>query len=114
MRFHLVKMTNDALDKIRSKNQMNESRHKWIRFKLLKNGKDLSPEDRQRTFDIKEDNRIVGLAYEIKESLIQLYDYPDISAASEHMKQWLEWVEKEGEPKMKAWEGRHPDIFIRS
>jgi len=101
-RFHLVKMANDALDKIRSKNQTNGSRHKWMRFKLLKNGKDLSPEERQRIFDIKEDNKVLGPAYEMKESLIQLYDYPDISAASEHVKQWLEWVDKEGEPQMKT------------
>lgn len=101
-RFHLVKMANDALDKIRSKNQMNGFRHKWMRFKLLKNGKDLSSEEREKIFDIKEDNKVLGLAYEMKESLIQLYDYPDISAASEHVREWLGWVEKEGEPRMKA------------
>lgn len=101
-RFHLVKMVNDALDKIRSLNQMNGSRHKWMRFKLLKNGKDLSPEERQKVFDIKDDNKIIGLAYEMKESLIQLYDYPDISSASEHVKQWLDWVEKDGHERMRA------------
>lgn len=101
-RFHLVKMANDALDKIRSKNHMNGFRHKWMRFKLLKNGKDLSSEEREKIFDIKEDNKVLGLAYEMKESLIQLYDYPDISAASEHVREWLGWVEKEGEPRMKA------------
>jgi len=101
-RFHLVKMVNDALDKIRSKNQMNGSRHKWIRFKLMKNGKDLSDDDKRKIFDIKNDNSVLGLAYEMKESLIQLYDYPDISAASEHVKQWLSWVDSKGEAPMKA------------
>jgi len=38
----------------------------------------------------------------MKESLIQLYDYPDISAASEHVKQWLSWVDSKGEAQMKA------------
>ena len=101
-RFHLVKMVNDALDKVRSKNQMNGSRHKWMRFKLMKNGKDLSEDDKQKIFDIKNDNIILGLAYEMKESLIQLYDYPDVSAASEHVKQWIYWVDSDGEAPMKA------------
>ena len=101
-RFHLVKMVNDALDKVRSKNQMNGSRHKWMRFKLMKNGKDLSEDDKQKIFDIKNDNIILGLAYEMKESLIQLYDYPDVSAASEHVKQWICWVNSDGESPMKA------------
>ena len=101
-RFHLVKMVNDALDKVRSKNQMNGSRHKWMRFKLMKNGKDLSEDDKQKIFDIKNDNIILGLAYEMKESLIQLYDYPDVSAASEHVKQWIYWVDSDGESPMKA------------
>ena len=100
--FHLAKMANDALDRIRSMNQMNGMRHKWMRFKLLKNGKDLSDEDKRKIFDIKEDNSVLGLAYEMKESLIQLYDYPDISTASEHVKQWLSWVDSEGEAPMKA------------
>jgi len=48
-RFHLMKMVNDALDKIRSRNQMNGSRHKWMRFKLMKNGKDLSDDDKRKS-----------------------------------------------------------------
>jgi len=81
---------------------MNGSRHKWMRFKLMKNGKDLSDDDKWKIFDIKNDNHLIGLAYEMKESLIQLYDYPDISAASEHVKQWLSWVDNNGEAPMKA------------
>jgi len=44
-RFHLIKMANDASDKIRAKNQMNSSRNKWMRFKLLRNGRDLSDDE---------------------------------------------------------------------
>ena len=100
-RFHLVKMANDALDKIRSANQINGQRHKWIRFSLLRNSADLSDEDKEKIFNIKEDNAVIGRAYEMKESLLQLYDYPDMSSAAEHIRQWLEWVAEEGERKMK-------------
>lgn len=99
-RFHLAKMANDALDKIRAQNH--NLSYKRIRFKLLKNWKDLSEEDRKIVFGIKEENKVIGLAYEMKESLIQLYDYPDIESASEHVRQWLDWVSEEGQPRMKA------------
>jgi transposase len=100
-RFHLAKMANTALDKIRSKNQKNGQRHKWIRFVLLRNGANLSDEEREKIFDIKEDNAVIGKAYEMKEALMQLYDYPDLFTAGEHIRQWLDWVEKEGEAPMK-------------
>ena len=101
-RFHLCKMANDALDKVRSKNQFNGMRHKWIRFKLLKNGKDLTENDKAVIFDIKQDNKEIGKAYEMKESLIQLYDYPDRASAKEHLKRWVEWVMQSTIFKMKT------------
>jgi len=101
-RFHLVKMANDAMDKIRAKNQMNGQRHKWIRFTLMRNRKNLSDDDKQKIFDIKNDNIVIGKAYEMKESLIQLYDYLDADSAEEHIKHWLNWVNEEGEGPMRS------------
>jgi len=68
-----------------------------MRFKLLKNGKDLSDDNKRKIFNIKNDNQIIGLAYEMKESLVQLYDYLDVSVAYEHVKHWLSWVDSEGD-----------------
>ena len=101
-RFHLVKIANDAMDKVRAKNQMNGQRHKWIRFTLMRNSKNLSDTDKQKIFDIKNDNIVIGKAYEMKESLIQLYDYRDAVSAEEHLKQWLNWVNEEGESPMRT------------
>jgi len=100
-RFHLAQMANVALDEIRSKNQMNGQRDKKLRFALLRNSGRLSEEDRKRVFDIKNDNIVLGKAYEMKEALLQLYDYPDRSSAAEHLRQWLKWVFAEGEDRMK-------------
>ena len=101
-KFHLFKMANDAMDKVRSLNQENGYRHKWIRFKLLRNGKDLTENDKAVIFDIKQDNKEIGLAYEMKESLMQLYDYPDRASAREHLKRWVKWVMDTGAQRMKA------------
>jgi len=101
-KFHLFKMANDAMDKVRSLNQKNGYRHKWIRFKLLRNGKDLTENDKAVIFDIKQDNKEIGLAYEMKESLIQLYDYPDRASAREHLIRWVKWVMDAGAQRMKA------------
>jgi len=101
-RFHLVKMANDAMDKVRSKNQINGQRDKKLRFALLRNSKNLNDADRERIFNIRTDNVIIGKAYEMKESLIQLYDYPDADSAQEHITQWLNWVNEEGESPMRS------------
>lgn len=99
-KFHLCKMANDALDKIRSVNQVNGKRFKFVRFKLLKNGKNLTDEEKEAIFNIKNDNVCVGLAYEMKESLIQLYDYPDRESAKTHLSIWVDWVMKNGHKRM--------------
>lgn len=101
-RFHLCKMVNDALDKVRSVNQINGRRYKFIRFKLLRNGKDLSDYEKDIVFDITHDNVVVGLAYEMKESLIQVYDYPDKISAGMHLSKWVDWVLDKGHDRMKA------------
>lgn len=99
--FHLVQTANKAMDDIRSKNQANGRRDKNIRFALLRNSGNLSEKDKAAIFNIRRDNAVIGKAYEMKESLIQLYDYPDISSAAEHIRSWLDWVGEEGEPRMK-------------
>ena len=100
-RFHLVQMANTALDEVRSKNQVNGQRDKKLRFTLLRNSGRLSEDDRKRVFDVKNDNVVLGKAYEMKESLLQLYDYPDRMSATEHLRQWLKWVFAEGTDRMK-------------
>ena len=38
----------------------------------------------------------------MKESLIQLYYYPDIDTAAEHVRSWISWVKEEGDSIMKT------------
>lgn len=101
-RFHLVKMVNDALDKIRASNQVNGKRVKSLRFALLRNGKDLRDKDHRAIMDIRKDNEIIGSAYEMKESLIQVYDCPDRMTACDHLERWTSWVFGSGHDRMKA------------
>jgi len=101
-RFHLAQMANMALDKVRSGNQENGQRDKKLRFALLRNSDNLSSADKERIFNVKNDNIEIGKAYEMKESLMQLYDYPAMYPAKLHLGQWLKWVFKEGAKAMKT------------
>jgi transposase len=100
-KFHLVMMANRSIDHIRSKNQQNGERRKKLRFALLRNSDDLDDDEVKEILDITKDNVVIGKAYEMKESLVQLYDCPDYCTALDHAVQWLGWVEDEGEPQMK-------------
>ncbi len=92
--FHLVMMTNDTLNKVRSR--INRTVQGTIdKAQVVEDGKNIFDEDHRKISDIKNNNLIIGKAYKMKKSLIQMYDYPDISSATEHLRMWLDWVDDE-------------------
>lgn len=100
-RFHVVQMANTILDRIRAKEQVNGQRFKYIRYTLLKKQSNMDEEQLEKLFRIKEDNKVLGLAYEMKESIIQLYDYPDKISAGMHISRWFDWVLESGHKEMR-------------
>lgn len=100
-RFHVTQMANQIMDKIRAKEQVNGQRAKWIRYTLLKKQSNMDAGELDKLFSIKEDNEVLGLAYEMKEAVIQVYDYPDKASAGIHLSRWFDWVSETGHMEMK-------------
>lgn len=94
--FHLIQLANKKLDGDRAANQINGQRLKSIRYALLKNPNDLSPEEREALLDITTDNDVIARSYAMKESLRQLYDCTSVEVARDHLARWVEWAAEEG------------------
>ena len=68
-RFHVMKAVNNDLNKIRKQSGIKVKNNKFI---LLKNGIDLSEEEQEKLELILEHSKRLRLAYELKESPIQI------------------------------------------
>lgn len=70
-RFHVMKTVNSELNKIRKQSDIKIKNHKFI---LLKNGIDLSEEEKEKLELILKQSERLRLAYELKESFREIYE----------------------------------------
>lgn len=100
-KFHVVKLANEALERIRKANRQNVSakeRRQLMRdrYVLLTRRKDLNDFDDQIKLQIWTDMfPLLGQAYELKEDFFDIYEAGSINEAYELYKNWLSNVPKE-------------------
>lgn len=100
-KFHVVKLANEALEKIRKANRQNVSakeRRQLMRdrYVLLKRRKDLSDFDDQIKLQVWTDMfPLLGQAYELKEQFFDIYEAKTVDEAYKFYQEWLSSVPKE-------------------
>ena len=99
--FHVIKMMNDVLDKIRRKEARENEIIKHIRYDWLKNSSDLSEKERDRLMSLKSLDLQTSHAYHFKMALQRLWQV-NVSIAESYLKKWISWASR----------SRMPDIII--
>ena len=100
-KFHVVKLANEALEKIRKSNRENVSakeRRQLMRdrYVLLKRRKDLNDFDDQIKLQVWTDMfPLLGQAYELKEQIFDIYEDKSVNEAYELYQNWISNVPKE-------------------
>ncbi len=98
--FHVIKMMNDALDRIRRKEARENKILKHTRYDWLKNYSDLSDKERDRLMSVKSLDLQTSHAYHFKIALQRLWTV-NVSIAESYLKKWISW----------ALRSRMPDII---
>uniref|UniRef100_UPI000A64C089 transposase n=1 Tax=Amphibacillus sediminis TaxID=360185 RepID=UPI000A64C089 len=100
-KFHVVKLANEALEKIRKANRQNVSfkeRRQLMgdRYVLLTRRRDLNDFDDQIKLQVWTDKfPLLGQAYELKEQFFDIYEAESINEAYKLYQKWLTNVPKE-------------------
>jgi len=86
-RFHVMKPVNEELNKVRKQTQMTLKGSKFI---LLKNGVDLTQEQKVKLADILKHSKRLKLAYELKEEFRDIFERSQtVEAGQEQLLAWL-------------------------
>ncbi len=86
-RFHVMKPVNEELNKVRKQTQMTLKGSKFI---LLKNGVDLTEEQKVKLADILKHSKRLKLAYELKEEFRDIFERSEtVEAGKEQLLAWL-------------------------
>jgi transposase len=88
-RFHVMKHVNEELDKVRKQTRMSLKGSKFI---LLKNGADLTEEQKVQLADILKHSKRLKLAYELKEEFRDIFEC--CQTVEEGKEKFLEWLKK--------------------
>ena len=99
-KFHVVKLANDAVDKVRRGEQKTEPTLKKTRYVWLKNEENLKPAERTVFDELKNSTLKTARAYRIKATLQALYSYEDPAAAKDFFKLWYFWATHSRLPEM--------------
>lgn len=94
-RFHLAKAVNDVVNDIRKeliKRKKGESLNS-VKYVLLRHEGNLNDEQIARLKEIRLNNPEMALAYDMKESFLDIIKIPDPRAMRRTLLSWIEWVE---------------------
>lgn len=95
--FHVVKMMNDTLDKIRRKEARENEILKHTRYDWLKNSDDLSEKERDHLMSVKSLDLQISHAYHFKVALQRLWQV-SVSIAESYLKKWISWASRSRMP----------------
>ena len=102
-RFHVMKLMGDALDAVRREEAKTRPELKRSRYWWLKNPENLKVEQRERLQVLKAQNLDTAHAYQMKLTLQDFYEQPNLRAAEAFLGDWCEMVLESGlEPVMKV------------
>lgn len=90
-KFHVIKLMNEALDKVRRGEQKSEPGLKKTRYVWLKNEENLKPGERAMFDALKDSTLSTARAYRIKTTLQGLYDQSPATAA-DFFRRWYFWA----------------------
>jgi transposase len=90
-KFHIVKMMNDAIDKVRRKEYQTNKELGKTRFMWLKNPENLSDREIAKIRSIKDLDTETAKAYRFKLGLQRLWDIKNIEVAREYLDKWHYW-----------------------
>lgn len=90
-KFHVMKMVNEAVDKVRRSEQSETDKLKRTRYIWLKNEQNLTANQREQLVKLKDTNLKTVRAYNIKLALQEFWTYPAIMADL-YFKDWYNWA----------------------
>jgi transposase len=114
--FHVIKMMNDNLDRIRRKEARNNEILKHTRYDWLKNSDDLSEKERDRLMSIKSLDLQTSHAYHFKIALQRLWQV-NVAIAEVYLIKWISWASRSRMPdiiKLGKTMKRHPDGIMEA
>lgn len=88
-KFHVIKLANEAVEKVRREEQKKLPELKRTRWLWLRNEKDLSDEQRSRLADVRVLAKRTARAYRYRLELQELYALPDHSTAEAYFQRWF-------------------------
>ena len=94
--FHVIKMMNSTLDRIRRKEARVNEILKLTRYDLLKNSDGLSDRERDRLMSVRSDLQ-TSHAYHFKIALQRLWQL-NVSIAENYLKKWMTWASRSRVP----------------
>jgi transposase len=92
-RFHVVKLLNEAMDKVRKAERKEHDELKGHKYTFLKNRKNLSEKKEKSLAEMIRLYPTLGEAYRLKVLFDDLWGMPDKSAATAFLTQWCDEVE---------------------
>lgn len=86
-RFHVMKLVNKALNKMRLNLELKGLKNRYL---LLKNEADLTETEKLELADLLKDSACLGIAYELKEELRNIYETSStVKIGLKRLKSWL-------------------------
>lgn len=92
-RFHIVKLLNEAMDKVRKDERREHEYLKGHKYTFLKNNKHLSETQKQQREELIELYPKLGEAYRLKELFNDFWNFPDFEEAVSFLTYWCDLVE---------------------
>ncbi len=100
-KFHVMKMVNEALDKVRRQEQASQPALKYSRYVWLKNQENLTKKQRNQYAKLKDMDLATGRAYRMKLSLQNMFTRSSIISEM-YFDEWYNWaIRSQLEPMIK-------------
>ena len=101
-RFHVQKLVNEALDetrreewrRLREVDQEEAKKVKGLRWSVLKNPWNLTPQQSDRLSSLQQDNQRLYRAYLLKESFADILDRHQPNVVRKKLEEWLTWASR--------------------
>jgi transposase len=91
-KFHVMKMMNEAVDKVRKQEQSTVKELKNSKYLWLKNEENLSEKQIEKFHNLKNQNLKTVRAYKIKLSLQEFWKSQNRNEATKYLKKWYFWA----------------------
>lgn len=91
-KFHIIKLINEAVDKVRRAEVKDNPLLKGSRYTLLKNDENLTKKQAETKANLSKLNLKTLRAVNMRETFQQLYSLPDLTTFEQALKRWYYWA----------------------